>query len=48
MGMGKENFNGYGYENTSTRTLPYPLTALKTRHPLIFRNRASSLLIVYN
>jgi hypothetical protein len=26
--MDKENYNEYEYENTSTRILPYPLTAL--------------------
>jgi hypothetical protein len=35
MDMSKENFNGYGYENSSTRTLPYPLTALRMIELLI-------------
>jgi hypothetical protein len=29
--MGKENYNGYGYENIFIHTLPYPLTALPGR-----------------
>jgi hypothetical protein len=30
VGMDKENFIGYEYENISTRILPYPLTTLRT------------------
>jgi hypothetical protein len=37
--MDKENYNGYGYENISTRILPYPLTILTLTNNLgIFYN----------